>query len=164
MLSDLVQTIEDDVVYNDDLADSNPALYRLFESYIEIQPSLENAPEINEGGTGADLKAALKLIPVKDRLDLLTEYSNQLNGKGNSEKTKDNDNSNDSVANKIWNDVTLRRWLVKSLTRTAIGLMLLVTGAVIALGLMTGSIGDGVFVNTILNTAIEVMKLIFGTN
>ena len=65
---------------------------------------------------------------------------------------------------RIWGDTVLRRWIVKFVITSTFGMMFLVVGAAIALGYMTGVFTDGVFFTAVINTATEIIKLIFGAS
>jgi hypothetical protein len=62
----------------------------------------------------------------------------------------------------VWNDTILRRFIVKAVLITALVLLVATFGAALTIAVMSGKISDGVVVNTMMNSAMEIVKLIFG--
>jgi len=61
-------------------------------------------------------------------------------------------------------DRRLRRWLVKMGFWFAIVFVSMVVGATFAIAVRSGQMPDGVVVNSVLNTASEILKLIFSNS
>lgn len=156
MLDELLATISDDIKLSSITKELNPAVYGLIQDYKQVCNEVPGSILLTEEDSIGDLKSALNELPVEVKIDLFKKFIDQR------EKDHPKDSVKNTVLRSIWGDEVLRRWIVKTIVITAIVIFLLVIGSSITLGIITGKISDGALTNTLLNTAYEMLKLIFG--
>lgn len=166
MVTDILHAVPDELVLGEVTADNRP-VFNLYNQYLAIQRITVTSKQLDENSTGKDLKEAVQLLPVELRLKLINQFFNdQKISLGLSTETTTfaiQGDADESVVTTVMRDRKLRNWIIMFVMILIGVIVLMVIGSVIAIGMMTGSITDGFFVNTIMNTAIEVIKLILGS-
>lgn len=156
MVNDILSDIKDSVLLTE-LKTEDPA-YDLYQEYLLVADSYEKSVKLTDTATGADLKAAIDSLPSKEKLRLLHLYAESDKVETETKHTS----TKDSVVEKVWNDTYLRRFIIKTLIGTVVFLIIISIGAALAVAFMTGKISDGVIINSIMDTAIEIVKMMFG--
>ena len=167
MVDSILETIDNEAKLGE-LSAVNPAIDRLIKAYLDYTAvATTDLPYLTEDSTGAELKAAIISLEPKLKLKLISKYNSdreEMLKQTYPTNTEEKTNVADTPIERIWEDTVLRRWIVKFVLIASFSMVLLVTGAAIALGLLTGAFTDGVFFSAILNTATELIKIIFGVS
>ena len=161
MTQTILKDISDDIVLLN-LSENDGTLYDLYNAYLEIEESVSGAVKLEDTATGKELKAAIEALPGKEKLRLINIYANEPVVPGAVTNSTVQDDLRATVVNKVWNDTILRRFIVKAVLITALVLLVATFGAALTIAVMSGKISDGVVVNTMMNSAMEIVKLIFG--
>ena len=161
MTQTILKDISDDIVLLN-LSENDGTLYDLYNAYLEIEESVPGAVKLEDTATGKELKAAIEALPGKEKLRLINIYANEPVVPGAVTNSTIQDDLRATVVNKVWNDTILRRFIVKAVLITALVLLVATFGAALTIAVMSGKISDGVVVNTMMNSAMEIVKLIFG--
>ena len=161
MTQTILKDISDDIVLLN-LSENDGTLYDLYNAYLEIEECVPGAVKLEDTATGKELKAAIEALPGKEKLRLINIYANEPVVPGTVTNSTVQDDLRVTVVNKVWNDTILRRFIVKAVLITALVLLVATFGAALTIAVMSGKISDGVVVNTMMNSAMEIVKLIFG--
>ena len=161
MVQTILKDISDDIVLLN-LSENDGTLYDLYNAYLEIEGSVPGAVKLEDTATGKELKAAIEALPGKEILRLINIYANEPVVPSAVTNSTVQDDLRATVVNKVWNDTILRRFIVKAVLITALVLLVATFGAALTIAVVSGKISDGVVVNTMMNSAMEIVKLIFG--
>lgn len=161
MVDDLLSSIKDEILVEDT---TSVALQNLYEAYLRIQEAAELEVQLGDNPTGKELKEAVRHLPAELKLRLLNKYvEDQKTAMGLTVGETPVEGPKSPI-DRIWEDRPLRRFIVKTLVVGVVGFIFVLLGVVVSIGYFTGKFTDGVLINTLLNTAIEVIKLIFGAD
>lgn len=159
MVDDLLSGIKDDV----DLEEtSNQPILNLYEAYLELQDKFDLERRLPNEPKGSDLKTAVRSLPSDLKLRLINQYVADIRIATEMPLSEEVTGTPKSAVDRIWEDRPLRRWIVKVLIISVIAFFFVLVGTVLTIGYLTGKITDGTFINTLMNTAVEVLKIIFG--
>ena len=163
MVDRILDSIADDLRLGD-VTEVNDAIRNLVEAYNQIA-SLENRVFVTEDSTGRELKLLIGSLDNVIKIKLINKYEEDRTKMFNEAFKLERPTTEESTPiERIWGDTILRRWIVKFVITSTFGMLFLVVGAAIALGYMTGVFTDGVFFTAVINTATEIIKLIFGAS
>lgn len=163
MVNRILDSIADDLRLGD-VTEVNDAIRNLVEAYNQIA-SLENRVFVTEDSTGRELKLLIGNLDNVIKIKLINKYEEDRTKMFNEAFKLEQPTTEESTPiERIWGDTILRRWIVKFVITSTFGMLFLVVGAAIALGYMTGAFTDGVFFTAVINTATEIIKLIFGAS
>ena len=163
MVDRILDSIADDLRLGD-VTGVNDAIRNLVEAYNQIA-SLENRVFVTEDSTGRELKLLVGNLDNVIKIKLINKYEEDRTKMFNEAFKLEQPTTEESTPiERIWGDTILRRWIVKFVITSTFGMLFLVVGAAIALGYMTGVFTDGVFFTAVINTATEIIKLIFGAS
>ena len=163
MVNRILDSIADDLRLGD-VTEVNDAIRNLVEAYNQIA-SLENRVFVTEDSTGRELKLLIGNLDNAIKIKLINKYEEDRTKMFNEAFKLEQPTTEESTPiERIWGDTILRRWIVKFVITSTFGMLFLVVGAAIALGYMTGVFTDGVFFTAVINTATEIIKLIFGAS
>ena len=163
MVNRILDSIADDLRLGD-VTEVNDAIRNLVEAYNQIA-SLENRVFVTEDSTGRELKLLIGNLDNVIKIKLINKYEEDRTKMFNEAFKLEQPTTEESTPiERIWGDTILRRWIVKFVITSTFGMLFLVVGAAIALGYMTGAFTDGVFFTVVINTATEIIKLIFGAS
>ena len=163
MVNRILDSIADDLRLGD-VTEVNDAIRNLVEAYNQIA-SLENRVFVTEDSTGRELKLLIGNLDNVIKIKLINKYEEDRTKMFNEAFKLEQPTTEESTPiERIWGDTILRRWIVKFVITSTFGMLFLVVGAAIALGYMTGVFTDGVFFTAVINTATEIIKLIFGAS
>jgi len=163
MVDRILDSIADDLRLGD-VTEVNDAIRNLVEAYNQIA-SLENRVFVTEDSTGRELKLLIGNLDSAIKIKLINKYEEDRTKMFNEAFKLEQPTTEESTPiERIWGDTILRRWIVKFVITSTFGMLFLVVGAAIALGYMTGVFTDGVFFTAVINTATEIIKLIFGAS
>ena len=163
MVDRILDSIADDLRLGD-VTEVNDAIRNLVEAYNQIA-SLENRVFVTEDSTGRELKLLIGNLDNVIKIKLINKYEEDRTKMFNEAFKLEQPTTEESTPiERIWGDTILRRWIVKFVITSTFGMLFLVVGAAIALGYMTGVFTDGVFFTAVINTATEIIKLIFGAS
>ena len=163
MVDRILDSIADDLRLGD-VTGVNDAIRNLVEAYNQIA-SLENRVFVTEDSTGRELKLLIGNLDNVIKIKLINKYEEDRTKMFNEAFKLEQPTTEESTPiERIWGDTILRRWIVKFVITSTFGMLFLVVGAAIALGYMTGVFTDGVFFTAVINTATEIIKLIFGAS
>lgn len=163
MVDRILDSIADDLRLGD-VTEVNDAIRNLVEAYNQIA-SLENRVFVTEDSTGRELKLLIGNLDNTIKIKLINKYEEDRTKMFNEAFKLEQPTTEESTPiERIWGDTILRRWIVKFVITATFGMLFLVVGAAIALGYMTGVFTDGVFFTAVINTATEIIKLIFGAS
>ena len=163
MVDRILDSIADDLRLGD-VTDVNDAIRNLVEAYNQMA-SLESKTFVTEDSTGRELKLLIGGLDNAIKIKLINKYEEDRTKMINETfKLGQPTTEENTPIERIWGDTVLRRWIVKFVITATFGMLFLVVGATIALGYMTGVFTDGVFFTAVINTATEIIKLIFGAS
>lgn len=163
MVDRILDSIADDLRLGD-VTEVNDAIRNLVEAYNQMA-SLESKTFVTEDSTGRELKLLISGLDSAIKIKLINKYEEDRTKMINEAfKLEQPTTEENTPIERIWGDTVLRRWIVKFVITTTFGMLFLVVGAAIALGYMTGVFTDGVFFTAVINTATEIIKLIFGVS
>lgn len=163
MVDRILDSIADDLRLGD-VTDVNDAIRNLVEAYNQMA-SLESKTFVTEDSTGRELKLLIGGLDNAIKIKLINKYEEDRTKMINETfKLEQPTTEENTPIEHIWGDTVLRRWIVKFVITATFGMLFLVVGATIALGYMTGVFTDGVFFTAVINTATEIIKLIFGAS
>lgn len=163
MVDRILDSIADDLRLGD-VTEVNDAIRNLVEAYNQMA-SLESKTFVTEDSTGRELKLLIGGLDNAIKIKLINKYEEDRTKMINEAfKLEQPTTEENTPIERIWGDTVLRRWIVKFVITTTFGMLFLVVGATIALGYMTGVFTDGVFFTAVINTATEIIKLIFGAS
>lgn len=150
----------DDNVLLSDLTEADTPAYTLYLCYLDVQAEHDNVAELPDDAKTGDLKSMIRQLSSEYQAELLDKRSQYSEETNNSVSVGDDQ---DSFVKQIWNDVPLRRWIVKAMVYFAFFIITLAVGVGFATAYYTGNLSDGIFTNTVMNTGMEIFKLIFLT-
>ena len=163
MVDRILDSIADDLRLGD-VTEINDAIRNLVEAYNQIA-SLEHKALVTKDSTGRELKLLIGSLDNSIKIKLINKYEEDRTKMFNEAfKLEQPTTEENTPIERIWGDTVLRRWIVKFVITSTFGMLFLVVGAAIALGYMTGVFTDGVFFTAVINTATEIIKLIFGAS
>lgn len=163
MVDRILDSIADDLRLGD-VTEVNDAIRNLVEAYNQMA-SLESKTFVTEDSTGRELKLLIGGLDNAIKIKLINKYEEDRTKMINEAfKLEQPTTEENTPIERIWGDTVLRRWIVKFVITATFGMLFLVVGATIALGYMTGVFTDGVFFTAVINTATEIIKLIFGVS
>ena len=163
MVDRILDSIADDLRLGD-VTEVNDAIRNLVEAYNQMA-SLESKTFVTEDSTGRELKLLIGGLDNAIKIKLINKYEEDRTKMINEAfKLEQPTTGENTPIERIWGDTVLRRWIVKFVITATFGMLFLVVGAAIALGYMTGVFTDGVFFTAVINTATEIIKLIFGVS
>lgn len=163
MVDRILDSIADDLRLGD-VTEVNDAIRNLVEAYNQMA-SLESKTFVTEDSTGRELKLLISGLDSAIKIKLINKYEEDRTKMINEAfKLEQPTTEENTPIERIWGDTVLRRWIVKFVITATFGMLFLVVGATIALGYMTGVFTDGVFFTAVINTATEIIKLIFGAS
>lgn len=163
MVDRILDSIADDLRLGD-VTEVNDAIRNLVEAYNQMA-SLESKTFVTEDSTGRELKLLIGGLDNAIKIKLINKYEEDRTKMINEAfKLEQPTTEENTPIERIWGDTVLRRWIVKFVITATFGMLFLVVGATIALGYMTGVFTDGVFFTAVINTATEIIKLIFGAS
>lgn len=163
MVDRILDSIADDLRLGD-VTEVNDAIRNLVEAYNQMA-SLESKTFVTEDSTGRELKLLIGGLDNAIKIKLINKYEEDRTKMINEAfKLEQPTTEENTPIERIWGDTVLRRWIVKFVITATFGMLFLVVGATIALGYMTGVFNDGVFFTAVINTATEIIKLIFGAS
>lgn len=163
MVDRILDSIADDLRLGD-VTEVNDAIRNLVEAYNQMA-SLESKTFVTEDSTGRELKLLIGGLDNAIKIKLINKYEEDRTKMINETfKLGQPTTEENTPIEHIWGDTVLRRWIVKFVITATFGMLFLVVGATIALGYMTGVFTDGVFFTAVINTATEIIKLIFGAS
>ena len=163
MVNRILDSIADDLRLGD-VTEINDAIRNLVEAYNQIA-SLEHKALVTKDSTGRELKLLIGSLDNSIKIKLINKYEEDRTKMFNEAfKLEQPTTEENTPIERIWGDTVLRRWIVKFVITSTFGMLFLVVGAAIALGYMTGVFTDGVFFTAVINTATEIIKLIFGAS
>lgn len=163
MVDRILDSIADDLRLGD-VTEVNEAIRNLVEAYNQIA-SLEHKALVTKDSTGRELKLLIGGLDNAIKIKLINKYEEDRTKMFNEAfKLEQPTTEENTPIERIWGDTVLRRWIVKFVITSTFGMLFLVVGAAIALGYMTGVFTDGVFFTAVINTATEIIKLIFGAS
>lgn len=150
LVANVLKTIPDESSVVEIIASSQPAA-DLVKAYRELSINIDEAPVLNDIDTGAKLKEYIELLDSGYQVDLLAVFRNRLRPKQVLEDPE-------AVEKR-----KLRTWLIKAGFICASVFMVAVLGATVALGYKQGVMPDSSVLTGFINTAGEVLKLIFSS-
>lgn len=184
----LVQTILRDVVEDKILLDQGDlavALLGLAEAFNTVAGELPGFVEITHQSTGKDLKGAILSLPLKHQMPLLHLFS-QTVASVVTRPAPLEITAGEPTLGPIpqvcepaapWDGIDRRRkhleeeekrklktWLIKATFIFIAPIPCILVGAVVAIGVRSGTVPDGPVVNSIMSTATEILKLIFAAS
>ena len=129
------------------------ALRILVDAYVK--ESVRNAalPAIDLQSTGGEFKLAFSRMEAAEKVTLMYNYL--VNIAADSPLAEILTKADEKE------DRHFRRWLIKSAVYLLGSLVFLIVGATIAIGVKTGVVSDNPAFASIVNTAMEILKLIF---
>ena len=156
MVEELLKELADDKVLNCKCADPVPVcsspVCELLSSYTKLTKKDADLPAPESDWNGRDLKDALSVAEPKDVIPMLYTYQ---------QASINSTPSYDYEAPAVRDTRLHKQWISKALIITACIMLLVVAGAVIALGVMTGNLTNGPFVDTVLTAAMEIIRIVF---
>ena len=163
MVDRILDSIADDLRLGD-VTEVNDAIRNLVEAYNQMA-SLECKTFVTKDSTGRELKLLIGGLDNAIKIKLINKYEEDRTKMINEAfKLEQPITEENTPIERIWGDTVLRRGIVKFVITATFGMLFLVVGAAIALGYMTGVFTDGVFFTAVINTATEIIKLIFGAS
>ena len=164
MVDRILNSIADDLRLGD-VTEVNDAIRNLVEAYNQMA-SLEGKTFVTEDSTGRELKLLIGGLDNAIKIKLINKYEEDRTKMINEafKLEQPTTGEENTPIERIWGDTVLRRWIVKFVITATFGMLFLVVGATIALGYLTGVFTDGVFFTAVINTATEIIKLIFGAS
>lgn len=157
----------------------SPAIAELVQDYntlINDSPKPNNGEErmIAKGDMfGSDLKLYIAMMTAYEQMKLMNRYLSNLAAAPTpakkkvvpvAEETDDADAESTIDHSDVKEDRQLRRFMIKTLFITVMVLLFIVIGAVIAIMVHNHSVPDNVLIKTIMQTAAEIIKILFSTN
>lgn len=128
------------------LALEDQALGRLVEFYNTTQ-EVGELPKADLDLKLGDFKSLLIKLPESLQLRMLNEY--KTNGSQEPEAVRE--------------DRKLKHWVVRTVVLVFAAVALIIVGAITAIGVRTGDFTQGPVVDSIINAAITILKLVFAT-
>lgn len=126
------------------LAMEDQALGRLVEFYNTTQ-EVGTLPKANLDLKLSDFKDLLVKLPESLQLRMLNEY--KTNGCQEPEAVRE--------------DRQLKHWVVRTMVLVVAAISLIIVGAITAIGVRSGDFTQGPVVDSIINAAITILKLVF---
>lgn len=125
-------------------------LQQLIADYSELSAHNDNAPNLTELSTGADLKTGIQKLDIEQQVKLLYRYL--VNAK------RLNDESPAELE-----DRKMRHWSIKFAMWCFAFVVVMLLGAVTAIAVRTGAAPSNELVSTFLDTASGVVRLLFSS-
>lgn len=127
----------------------------LADTYIKEVVNNSSLPTIDLQSTGGEFKLALSKLDAADKVALLYDY---LVGTTPTGPLASVLQSADKKA-----DLNFKRWLAKAAVLVVSSLLFLIVGAMIAISVKSGAVSNNPAFTSIVNTAMEILKLIFSS-
>ncbi len=151
IVEDVLRNIPDSTLLSKQKAPSILALVAAYQERMQVNDDL---PRLTETFTGRDLKEAIGKLAAEDQVTLLHNYnvaSHQAIFPGPAFTPEQLEAAEDKK---------LKRFMIKGLFFTAIGILISIVVAVAIVGTIRGDVDLSV-VNGLITTAVEIIKLIF---
>lgn len=129
------------------------AITNLANSYNEKAILRVDLVGLQDDAKGADLRAGLATLDVEDQVKLLNNYCNDINGIAPA-----GDSCTESPS--VRDTRNFKFWVIKWMIVVVCIIMLIVTGAVAAIGLRSGVFANGPLIDSILTMATEIIKFL----